>query len=278
MDYLTHIVFRLYENFSFPMGHARRHRVEIHFSPGACYDPLTCLPRFPRPPPGLASSPSGDVTPRPSSLDGEARPRGLSLPPSISPLLQQQQQQQQQAAQAARQGSSPVPLDAGLDDSVASVPDSALLPPALAEAAEGKGGSGSSRGGSHGGGAGSIEASSTVSTPAGAAAACTAPAGSLPHLEDSHTLPIASLVPLSLSLTLEDFEEVLAEAIYLGGSVGAVAEGGGAGAPHKSEKHPKEEARARTAAAVERIRKQNWNQPGGFFRQEESVTGTGKMD
>jgi hypothetical protein len=82
---------------------------------------------------------------------------------------------------------------------------------------------------------------------------------------DNHTLPIASLVPLSLTLTLEDFEEVLAEAIYLGG-VGPAAEAGGT--PHKSEKHPKEEARARTAAAVEKLRRQNWNSPGGFFRHE----------
>ena len=129
----------------------------------------------------------------------------------------------------------------------------------------GRRGSGGSGGGSSSSTRGTADVGSTVSASAPPAAAATAPVGSLPHLEHNHTLPIASLVPLSLSLTLEDFEEVLAEAIFLG-NAGAVSEAGGA--PQKSEKHPKEEARARTAAAVERMRRGAWNQPGGFFRSE----------
>ena len=84
-------------------------------------------------------------------------------------------------------------------------------------------------------------------------------------LAEPHTLPVAALVPLSLTLTLEDFEAVLAEAIYLGGQGGVSSEA----APAGGEQHPKEEARARTAAAVARMRKaQNWKEPGGFFRSE----------
>ena len=86
--------------------------------------------------------------------------------------------------------------------------------------------------------------------------------------QQSVVVPIAPLVPLSLNLTLEDFESVLAEAIYIGGSSGETGTGLTAGAGLGGEKHPKEEARARTAAALERIRKLNWKKqlaPGGFF-------------
>jgi inositol hexakisphosphate/diphosphoinositol-pentakisphosphate kinase len=39
LDYLTHLVFRLYENKSVPADHPQRFKLEILFSPGAAYDP-----------------------------------------------------------------------------------------------------------------------------------------------------------------------------------------------------------------------------------------------
>mmetsp|Transcript_25598 Transcript_25598/g.75672 ORF Transcript_25598/g.75672 Transcript_25598/m.75672 type:complete len:1449 (-) Transcript_25598:644-4990(-) len=40
LDYLTHIVFRMYENKAVPVGSAERFRLEILFSPGAASDPF----------------------------------------------------------------------------------------------------------------------------------------------------------------------------------------------------------------------------------------------
>ena len=39
LDYLTQLVFRLYENMSVPSNHPQRFKLEILFSPGASYDP-----------------------------------------------------------------------------------------------------------------------------------------------------------------------------------------------------------------------------------------------
>ena len=67
---------------------------------------------------------------------------------------------------------------------------------------------------------------------------------------------MAGLLPLSLNLTLEDFEEFMAEAIFAGGSAAAEE--------RSAEQNPREEARARTAAAVERIKRQRAQ---GYFLQ-----------
>ncbi len=69
---------------------------------------------------------------------------------------------------------------------------------------------------------------------------------------EAHTLPVGPVVPLHASLTLNDFEDVLAEAIYFGS---AAAPGTGASAASGSAplpQHPKEEARARIAHAKAR--------------------------
>jgi inositol hexakisphosphate/diphosphoinositol-pentakisphosphate kinase len=39
LDYLTHLVLRLYESKAVPADHPQRFRLEILFSPGAAYDP-----------------------------------------------------------------------------------------------------------------------------------------------------------------------------------------------------------------------------------------------
>lgn len=39
LDYLTHLVFRLYENKSVTADHPERFRIEVMFCPGAAYDP-----------------------------------------------------------------------------------------------------------------------------------------------------------------------------------------------------------------------------------------------
>ncbi|GMH42191.1 hypothetical protein BSKO_10110 [Bryopsis sp. KO-2023] len=44
-DYLTHIVFRMFENTQVPVDDPSRFRVEISFSPGAGYNPLQVTPR-----------------------------------------------------------------------------------------------------------------------------------------------------------------------------------------------------------------------------------------
>jgi hypothetical protein len=61
---------------------------------------------------------------------------------------------------------------------------------------------------------------------------------------------VAPLIPLHTNLTLEDFEDVLAEAIY--SKIGVANKAGGASAP--VERHPKEEARVRREAAVARAK------------------------
>ena len=50
LDYLSHIVFRLYENLNYPPDHPKRHRLEILFSPGAAFNPFDSRPRTPRSP------------------------------------------------------------------------------------------------------------------------------------------------------------------------------------------------------------------------------------
>jgi hypothetical protein len=47
IDYLAHIVFRLYENVSVPVQDPLRHRVEVLFSPGAALCPFDGTPREP---------------------------------------------------------------------------------------------------------------------------------------------------------------------------------------------------------------------------------------
>jgi hypothetical protein len=68
---------------------------------------------------------------------------------------------------------------------------------------------------------------------------------------DAHTLPVSPLFPLHMSLTLDEFEDVLAEAIFAGANKQSRKEGGAATA---TERHPKEEARVRFAAAVAKAR------------------------
>eukprot|EP01138_Halocafeteria_seosinensis_P009466 gb/GECG01009674.1/.p1 GENE.gb/GECG01009674.1/~~gb/GECG01009674.1/.p1 ORF type:complete len:1580 (+),score=253.46 gb/GECG01009674.1/:1-4740(+) len=48
LDYLSHIVFRLYENLNYPVDHPKRHRLEILLSPGAAFNPFDSRPRTPR--------------------------------------------------------------------------------------------------------------------------------------------------------------------------------------------------------------------------------------
>mmetsp|Transcript_1803 Transcript_1803/g.4010 ORF Transcript_1803/g.4010 Transcript_1803/m.4010 type:complete len:272 (-) Transcript_1803:515-1330(-) len=43
-DYLTHIVFRMYENKGVPVDSRERFRVEVSLSPGAAYNPLVVVP------------------------------------------------------------------------------------------------------------------------------------------------------------------------------------------------------------------------------------------
>ena len=63
---------------------------------------------------------------------------------------------------------------------------------------------------------------------------------------ETHTLPVASVVPLHMSLTLNEFEDVLAEAIYYGAQLG----------PKQGvEQHPKEEAKVRAIQAAETFKK-----------------------
>ena len=70
---------------------------------------------------------------------------------------------------------------------------------------------------------------------------------------DAHTLPVSPLFPLHMSLTLDEFEDVLAEAIFAGANRQSGRKEGSATAPNQ-EKHPKEEARSRFAAAVAKAR------------------------
>eukprot|EP00803_Ostreobium_quekettii_P004618 evm.model.scf_439.9 EVM.evm.TU.scf_439.9 scf_439:61654-74618(+) len=44
LDYLSHIVFRMYENQQVPFNDPKRFRVEILFSPGAAYNPFEVMP------------------------------------------------------------------------------------------------------------------------------------------------------------------------------------------------------------------------------------------
>eukprot|EP00884_Botryococcus_braunii_P003824 jgi/Botrbrau1/13442/Bobra.0082s0046.1 len=56
LDYMTHIVFRMYENKKEPVTSPERFRIEILFSPGASHDPFLLVaseegPHIPRLPP-----------------------------------------------------------------------------------------------------------------------------------------------------------------------------------------------------------------------------------
>jgi hypothetical protein len=83
LDYLTHIVIRLYENFRFPTGHPRRHRVEILFSPGASFNPFDGAPRAPRKKDfSIAPAAAGVGAGAPRSLVAGAVTRGAEVPPS----------------------------------------------------------------------------------------------------------------------------------------------------------------------------------------------------
>ena len=65
---------------------------------------------------------------------------------------------------------------------------------------------------------------------------------------------MSPLFPLHMSLTLDEFEDVLAEAIFAGANKSGRKEG----APVATERHPKEEARVRFAAAVAKARAGAW--------------------
>ncbi|EFN57696.1 hypothetical protein CHLNCDRAFT_57228 [Chlorella variabilis] len=44
LDYMTHIVLRMFENITLPLDDPKRFRVEVLFSPGAAYDPTEVIP------------------------------------------------------------------------------------------------------------------------------------------------------------------------------------------------------------------------------------------
>lgn len=44
LDYLTHLVFRLYENMAVAADHPERFRIEILFCPGTAFDPTETIP------------------------------------------------------------------------------------------------------------------------------------------------------------------------------------------------------------------------------------------
>ncbi len=244
LDYMTHIVFRLYENFQFPPGHERRHRLEILFSPGASFDPVTGRPRHPRVPTQLppameetcvaAAHRTRARTALGSSGSGSGSGSGASPPaPATAPLPSPLPAPAPAPAPAAPRDS-PLSSDSPRSGSPTSSLDSARV-----RAAGGAPGAG---------GAKLLHAGGDLSL-AGP------PAIPLSALAVGHALPVAGLLPLSLSITLEDFEEFMAEAIFAGG---AAAE------EHAAEQNPRAEARARTAAAVERIKKQRAQ---GYFLQ-----------
>jgi hypothetical protein len=201
LDYLTHIVFRLYENFSYKVGHPKRHRVEIMCSPGASFSPFDGQPRSPR----------------------------------VGPV----------AAGAASSGNPPV--------------DSPLPPPALASPSDSPRASSAAAVASSSVGALGTDGLNLSASPKVAAkipAAFTGPAFATRDDLDAHTLPVAPLYPLSTNLTLAEFEDVLAEAIFAGADKGdrhsSDREGGPPAVP--AELYPKDEARVRFEAAVARAR------------------------
>ena len=149
---------------------------------------------------------------------------------------------------------------------------------------------GGSNGGGGGGGGGGGNARTLLGVPSPVGLAFSGPThadiDAVRGPQGTHTLPVCPLLPLSLFSTLEEFEDFFAEAIYAGSvtsegssgeqtahvhsaneknSDGEKKEGGvsaprggdgvGSGGGVRLPPHPKEEARARTAAAVARIRK-----------------------
>lgn len=90
LDYCTHIVFRLYENFQFPLGHPKRHRLEILFSPGASFSPFDGAPRPPRRVVTTAAAAAAAAGVGSTSAAGAAAAAGdgaaaciVELPPSV---------------------------------------------------------------------------------------------------------------------------------------------------------------------------------------------------
>ena len=191
LDYLTHVVFRLYENFSVPPGHARRHRLEILFSPGVSFSPFDGAPRAPRIPPQSATA-TTTVPAEPAAAVALAPP---PIPPSD--ILTEQ--------------TSPPRPD--MNDATLNLERAGS---AAVESA-----------------AGDVASATVFSGPRAASV----------EEREAHTLPVAPVAPLAMSLTLHDFEDVLAEAIYYGAQLGVTREGG-------AEQHPKLEARERVAAAA----------------------------
>jgi hypothetical protein len=205
LDYLTHIVFRLYENFSYKVGHPKRHRVEIMCSPGASFSPFDGLPRSPRVGPAAAEAATSGLS-----------PFELPLPP---PAL-------------ASPSDSPRALSAAA---------SSIAPASSSVGALGADG---------------LAPSMSPKTAPKVPAAFTGPAFATRDDLDAHTLPVAPLYPLSTNLTLAEFEDVLAEAIFAGADKGdrhsSDREGGPPAMP--AELYPKDEARVRFEAAVARAR------------------------
>jgi hypothetical protein len=213
LDYLTHIVFRLYENFAYPVGHPKRHRVEVLASPGSSFSPVDGNPRTPR----LASA---KTTISSTSGTPPAGAPPLFLPPAatgagqLSSLISQKN----------GLDSTPSPILSNFDVSDADAVSTSSTPPFGSKISHGP---------------------AVFSGPTRATAAEI----------DAHRLPVAPLLPLHTNLTLEDFEDVLAEAIY--SKIGVANKAGGSSAP--VERHPKEEARVRREAAVARARLGQFN-------------------
>jgi hypothetical protein len=236
LDYLTHIVFRLYENFAYEHGHPKRHRVEILFSPGTSFSPFDGAPRTPR----VASAPAPQQPDEPAT----ALPRDILTP------LRVEAERMSPSSFYLGDGMSP------LDHSASPREDSSD---------------------SH------ADCGRFMSTAVKPPAAFTGPARAEERELRAHTLPVAPLLPLHLSLSLEAFEDVFAEAIAAGANLpgsstqhppaGGLSGGGGstgggsvgppwggaggqaAGPGGAREQHPKVEAKARIAMAAARFRK-----------------------
>ena len=191
------------ENFRFPVGHPRRHRLEILFSPGAAFSPFTGEPRTPR-----VAVPVPPVEP-PVHI-GSSRFDAADPPAALRDKSFSYDDTGDGAASIAPGGS--------VRSCLGSVHDSAIAPGGAAFAAP------------------------RSSKPA--SAVFSGPSQATPGDLAAHTLPVHSLLPLTMSLTLQEFEDVVSEAIYYGSQV----------AGKQKEQHPKEEARARAAAAIARAR------------------------
>lgn len=301
LDYLTQIVFRLYENFRYPPGTPQRHRVEIHFSPGASFDPFDGQPRTPRRVPlseggdsrvhgamplgdedaaaTAQAPPAAGRRPPARTQDSEAdlqlpsldemsafpgvRGRAAVIPAAVAmhkvasitsvggastslstPGAYDADPAGYAVSDAVGGGTSSGAL-AALDESAlldGDVPDSASVLSDMrrsrgAPTALGSGGAPAAGGRRHST-SGLSTAYGDVRPPA-AATVCAGPVRATRDDAEAHTLPVAGVTPVHLSLTLNDFEDVLAEAIYYGAQVHAT---------EATELHPRDEAKARAAA------------------------------